>query len=82
MKREHLADFEQRLIEMIMEEITYGEDVRPETDLLLTGLVDSISIIRIVVWIEEYLDITIDPGDVVIDDFQTVAHMVAYANRR
>lgn len=82
MKREHLPDFEQRLIEMIMEEITYGDDVRPETDLLLTGLVDSISIIRIVVWIEEYLDITIDPGDVVLDDFQTVARMVAYANRR
>lgn len=82
MRRERLAELEERMIEMIMEEITYGVEVRPETDLLLTGLVDSISIIRIVTWIEEFLDIIIDPVDIVLDDFQTVALMVAYANRR
>jgi acyl carrier protein len=70
------------LIAMITEEVTYGEPVEAETDLLLTGLVDSIGVIRIVTWIEDHLDIRIDPGDVVLENFQTVARMVAYLRAR
>ena len=82
MTDDRLATLQHDLITMIVEEITYGVDVEPDTDLLLTELVDSISVIRIVTWMEEYLDIEIDPVDVVLDNFQTVGQMVAYARRR
>lgn len=70
------------LIDMIQTEITFGEPVAPDTDLLLTGLVDSLGVIRIVTWMEDHLDIEIDPVDVVLENFQTVALMVAYVRRQ
>ena len=82
MSDNRLDTLEHDLITMIVEEITLGVEVDADTDLLLTELVDSISVIRIVTWMEEYLDIEIDPVDVVLDNFQTVGRMVAYARRR
>ena len=63
---------------MMEEEITLGAAVTPETDLVLSGLVDSIAVIHVVVWIEEYLETQIDPVNVVLENFQTVALIDAY----
>lgn len=52
-----------------------------ETDLLLTGLVDSVGVIEIVGWLEEVAGVEIDPIDVVLDNFQTVDRMVALVRR-
>jgi len=52
------------------------------TDLLLTGLVDSLGVVMIVVWIEAQLDIAIDPGDVVLENFQTIDQMASYLRSR
>ena len=82
MKTDRMDDLESDLIEMIEAEVTPGRTVEPDTDLLLTGLVSSIAVVRIVSWLEEYLEIEIDPVDVVLENFQTVALMVAYARRR
>lgn len=82
MRTERLDDLDRDLIEMIETEITTGTAVEPDTDLLLTGLVSSISVVRIVTWLEDHLEIEIDPVDVVLENFQTVALMVAYARRR
>ncbi|MFW2382243.1 MAG: phosphopantetheine-binding protein [Acidimicrobiales bacterium] len=55
--------------------------VQPETDLLTTGLVDSLGAMEIVHWLEETLDIDIDPIDITIDNFQTVDKMIALTSR-
>jgi acyl carrier protein len=81
-RTDRLNGLSAELIEMIQAEITFGEPVGPDTDLLLTGLVDSIGVVRIVTWMEDHLDIEIDPVDVVLENFQTVALMVDYAQRR
>lgn len=52
-----------------------------ETDLLLTGLVDSLGVIRIVQWLEDLLDLVIDPVDVILENFQTPTRMVAFVDR-
>ncbi len=70
------------LIDMIRTEITFGQDLDADTDLLLSGLVDSVGVIRIVTWLEDHLEIEIDPVDVVLENFQTVAAMVGYVGRR
>jgi acyl carrier protein len=82
MRTDRLDGLAAALIEMIQTEITFGEPVGPDTDLLLTGLVDSIGVVRIVTWIEDHLDIEIDPVEVVLENFQTVALMVDFVQRR
>ena len=82
MRADRLDGLAPSLCSMITEEITFGATVEPETDLLLTGLVDSIGVIRIVGWMEDHLEIEIDPVDVVLENFRTVSRMVDYAGRR
>ncbi len=53
-----------------------------DTDLLMTGLVDSLGVVEIVAWLEERLGIEIEPADIVLEHFQTVSLMLAYVERR
>lgn len=50
-----------------------GEEVRPETELLILGLLDSLTIMRIVTRIEEEAGITIPETSVVAANFRTPA---------
>ena len=56
-------------------------DIDVDTDLLLTDLVDSLGVVEIVAWLEDRLDVRIDPVDVVLENFQTVGRMVAFSER-
>lgn len=73
-----------QLLEFVNTEVSLdpGQTVVGATDLLLTGLVDSLGVIRIVHWMEDELGIEVDPADVVLDNFQTVDQMLAYVERR
>lgn len=76
-------EFGEQLIEFIQSAIATADDpIEAETDLLLTGLVDSLGVILIVDWLEEQLDIDIDPGDVILENFRHVSDMLAYLARR
>ena len=72
------------LVALIVDEVgaSDGEPVDEATDLLLTGIVDSLGVVQIVGWLEDRLDITIDPGDVTLEHFQTVERMVRYVAQR
>ncbi len=71
------------LLRFINEEISLNPSIPVEgdTDLLVTGLVDSLGIVEVVAWIEERLGAEIDPIDIVRANFQTVDRMVAFASR-
>jgi len=71
------------LCSFIDSEVSLDPDipVQPETDLLTTGLVDSLGAIEVVHWLEETLNIDIDPVDITIDNFQTVEKMIALTAR-
>ncbi len=77
------ADLDNELISLINDDISLDPSVEVEgsTDLLLTGLVDSLGVVQIVEWLEERVGVEIDPGDVVLENFQTVDLMVAFMNR-
>ena len=73
------AAFEAALIEFIMSDVALDEgQIEGDTDLLLTGLVDSLGVVVIVEWIETELDRSIDPADVVLENFQTVDAMMEF----
>jgi acyl carrier protein len=72
------------LLAMINAEVSLdpATPVERETDLLLTGLVDSLGVVEIVAWLEDRLGMDIDPGDVILEHFQTVDRVVGYLERR
>ena len=76
------TDTAEELLAFIRDEIVVDADVDAGTDLLLTGAVDSLGVIRIAHWMEERSGQMVDPGDVTLENFQTVDKMVAYLERR
>ncbi|NNE13067.1 MAG: acyl carrier protein [Ilumatobacter sp.] len=74
---------ESQLLQFINDEVrlSHAVEVERDTDLLLTGLVDSVGVIEIVGWIEDEHGVEIDPLDIVLDNFQTVGRMLAYVDR-
>lgn len=78
-----MTNLTDELLTLVAEEISAtGEPVEPDTDLLLSGMVDSLGVVRIVHWLEERCGFAVDPADVTLEHFQTVAAIVAYAQRR
>lgn len=84
MQIQHSTDrFRQQLTAFIVDEVaTSDEPVAGDTDLLLSGLVDSLGVVLISDWIQEQLAIDIDPVDIVLENFQTIDAMVAYVELR
>lgn len=69
------------LIKFIAEELLLGQSEEPievDTNLLITGLVDSIGIMRLVLHVEEELDIQVPAEEITIENFLTVADMARY----
>ena len=71
------------LVAFILDEIVLDDvEVTGDFDLLLSGAVDSLGVIRITHWMEETAGVVVDPGDVTLENFQTVDKMIAYLAAR
>lgn len=57
-------------------------EVKGDTDLLMTGLVDSLGLLNLVGWIELRLSTEIDANDIVIEHFRTVDLMVEFLEKK
>lgn len=77
-------DLRAQLCAFIDDSVSLDPDmpVAPDTDLLLTGLVDSLGVVQIVSWMEQELGIVVEPTDVVLEHFQTVDAMAAFVEGR
>ena len=67
-----------KLINYISQEFYTGEAVEADTDLLDDGLIDSIGFMKIIQFMEDELGTKVEPQDMVVDHFMTVAAMTAY----
>lgn len=73
----------EQLTSFIQEEIVLDDVVvTGDFDLLLSGAVDSLGVIRITHWMEETFGVVVDPGDVTLDNFQTIDKMATYLDSR
>lgn len=63
---------EDLIIEIIMEVNPYAETVTNEVELLSEGLIDSLKLMVIVSMLEEHLDCSISPDDLVPSNFVSV----------
>lgn len=69
---------EQELIDYIKTEIAYdrAESLSPD-DPLLDGAVDSVDVLRLIVFVEERYAVTVEDDDLVPDNFATVAALAS-----
>lgn len=75
--------FTLQLAAFIRDEVaTVDEPISGDTDLVMSGLVDSLGVIMVSEWIQDQLDISIDPVDIVLENFRTVDSMAAYVQSR
>lgn len=73
----------ERLLTFINSEVALNpEPVELETDLLISGAVDSLGVVRVTQWLEDELGLDVDPIEVTLENFQTVSKMVAYASSK
>ena len=74
-----MSEFSSLLLKFVQEEVCIGDlELAGDTDLLLTGAVDSLGVIRITQWLEDESGIEVDPADVTLENFQTIDKMIAY----
>lgn len=70
-----------KIINYIQQEILEdgnGIELTPDEDLLGSGLVDSMGMMKLIAFIEEAFDTKIPPEDLVIENFMTVGDMERY----
>lgn len=72
------------IIDFIRTELAGDEalDIDPEENLLTSGLVDSVGIVRLIAHLREQLSVEIPPTDLVPANFRTIQVMAAYMQRR
>ena len=54
--------------------------ISADTELLMSGIVDSLGVINLVTWLEQQAAVEIDPGEVVIENFETPAAILAFVD--
>ena len=59
-----------------------GEGLGGDADLLASGLLDSLAVMRLVGFLEKEFSISVPPEDVTIENFQTPCVIATYARSR
>ena len=65
----------------VVADLLDGEEVDDGEDLLLSGLVDSMGVMRLVAFMEEEFNLSIPPQDVTIENFSSLDTLADYLER-
>lgn len=79
-----MSNYIQPLKQYITEELLQDQtvDIVDDQDLLLSGMLDSISVVRLASHIESTYAITVPPEDVIIENFGTLVKISSYIASR
>ena len=80
-----MSDHRPLILDFILHELLNGEqadELEFDTNLLVSGLVDSLGLVRLLAHLQEQLSITIPPEDVTIENFISIDVMEPYLNTR
>lgn len=77
-----MEDIESRIRNFLGEHFPVPEDLRAEDSLLDSGIVDSMGVLSIVVWLEDEFGVMVDDEDVVPENIDSVANLVRYVSTR
>ncbi|MEZ4423517.1 MAG: phosphopantetheine-binding protein [Gemmatimonadota bacterium] len=76
--KDHLSDWIAR--ELL--DLPDGESVAPDTDLLGSGLLDSLGVMSLVFHIEQHTGVEVPPEDVTLENFVSIDAIDAYLKGR
>lgn len=66
----------------VVDQLLSGKAVEDQEDLLVSGLVDSIGVMRLVAYLEQQNDMQIPPQDVTIENFTSIDAITRYIAER
>ena len=66
------------LIAHLRDDQNIDDPIAPDTELFSSGLLDSVSMVGLITFIEERSGATIQPADVTLENFDTIDRIVAY----
>lgn len=75
----------QTIIKFIHKELLGGDseiEIMPEDDLLNSGLIDSLGIVRLISFLESEFGLKIPPQDMVIENFMSVEAICVYIKNK
>jgi acyl carrier protein len=73
--------FHQKLIELFARKLNL-EVHSVDTDLVGTGLLDSLALVELLAQLEETFGVSISAGDLELEDFRSIASIAAFVTRR
>jgi len=77
-------DYKNSLMQYVQDEFVRkrGGEIKEEDDLLGSGIIDSLGILKLVSFLEEEFAMEIPSEDVVYENFQSIESMVRYLENR
>ena len=76
------ADIENVLIAFIREELVRGGAVDPEASLISAGILDSLALLKLIIFVEERFEVKVFDGEVIPSNFETVAAIRSMIERK
>lgn len=58
------------------------EDLDGDTDLLGSGILDSLGMVKLIAFVEKEFDVKVDPEDMVIENFMNINSVCAYISSK
>lgn len=59
-----------------------GTRVDPDQSLFESGILDSLALLRLILFIEEQYGVVVEDGEVLPENFQTINHTEAFVRRK
>ncbi len=78
-------DVDQRIIQFISEELLLGtrqDGIFPEESLISSGILDSLALLRLILFLEEEFGVTIEDGEVRPENFETIEAMKSFLKQK
>ncbi|MFT7224221.1 MAG: acyl carrier protein [Cellvibrionaceae bacterium] len=72
---------QKQLFDYIQDSLGVDEEITAESELFSAGVLDSVAIKQLIMFIETTAEIRVRPEDVTLDNFDSVAKMVGYVER-
>lgn len=66
------------LLRFLREDLNIDDGLDAQTELFSSGLLDSVSMVSLITFIEEKTGAVIQPGDVTLDNFDSVDRIIAH----
>jgi acyl carrier protein len=80
-----MADQASEIEQLILDEVLPGsgrESLAPDQSLIGTGILDSLALLRLVVLIEKQFGVTVQDGELIPDNFETIERINTFLKKK